>query len=178
MNCRDSESLILAERDGALPETQLASLFDHVGGCPACAELRRRLAESSETYRSALHAVAAPDANEAWRMLQTRLHSSAPRPVKRSLAPILWFAAPLAAAAVLALAFLTDQPTSSPSREQTEATRVANAAPPPPLHDPSFIAGADYVEAGDPDASVMVFVDQESGWLVVWATSPADAHSG
>ena len=31
-------------------------------------------------------------------------------------------------------------------------------------------AGADFVEAGDPNASTMVYVDKDSGWLVVWAT--------
>jgi len=38
------------------------------------------------------------------------------------------------------------------------------------MYDPSIIAGADYVEAGNPNASTMVYVDKESGWLVVWVT--------
>ena len=28
----------------------------------------------------------------------------------------------------------------------------------------------DFVEAGDTSASTMVYVDKDSGWLVVWAT--------
>ena len=32
------------------------------------------------------------------------------------------------------------------------------------------VAQAEYVEAGNVDASTIVYVDKDSGWLVVWAT--------
>jgi anti-sigma factor RsiW len=173
MNCRDNESLILAERDGALTQTQLAALSDHVATCPACAKLRADLAAAMNTYQAGLRVVVAPDADEAWRELQNRLSEPAKRGKKRPLAPVIWFGASLAAAAAFAFAFLVTQPAA---RNLTEHAAVT--PPPSPLHDPSFIAGADYVEAGDPDASVMVFVDRESGWLVVWATDSNTATSG
>jgi hypothetical protein len=34
---------------------------------------------------------------------------------------------------------------------------------------------ADYVEAGNPAASTMVYVDKESGWLVVWAADAGNS---
>jgi hypothetical protein len=174
MNCRDNESLILAERDGALTKDQLAALSDHVATCPACAKLRANLAAALDTYQESLRAVRAPDADEAWREWQSRLRESGSRARKRPPAPVIWFGASLAAAAAFAFAFLVTRPTVPPPGEET----LLAIAPPPPLHDPSFIAGADYVEAGNPNASIMVFVDRESGWLVVWATDSNTATSG
>jgi anti-sigma factor RsiW len=176
MNCRDSESLILAERDGALTKPQLAALSDHVAACPACAKLRANLVPALATYQNGLRAVAAPDADEAWRELQNRLRAPDRREKKRPLAPVIWFSASLAAAAAFAFAFIVTRP-AAPVIIEAESM-AALPAPPPPLHDPSFIAGADYVEAGDPDASVLVFVDKESGWLVVWAADSDTATSG
>lgn len=170
MNCRDSESLILAERDGALNNAQLAALSDHVASCAACRKLRSDLATALAAYQADLAQAPLPDADEAWRDLQSRLHEPAR---KRPLAPVIWFGASLAAAAAIALAFFGARPAApAPSHE------LVNTPPPPPLHDPSIIAGADYVEAGDANASVMVYVDKESGWLIVWATDAETAGKG
>ncbi len=165
MNCRDNESLILAERDGALTTEQRAALSDHVATCPACAQLRTRLHTALDTYKADVAAIPVPDTNQAWRDLQSRLHKPAR---KRPLAPVIWFGAPLAAAAALTFAFFVTRPiTSTPSGELALT----------PVYDPSMIAGADYVEAGDPNASTMVYVDKESGWLVVWATDATDTKT-
>lgn len=177
MNCRDSESLILAERDGALAPGQLAALSDHVAACPACRALRRDLVTALDSYRTAVREVPVPDADEAWRELQGRLRAPAPERKRGPLAPVIWFAAPLAAAAAIAFALLVTRPAPGPTLpSEASLTTARIAPPPPPLHDPSFIAGADFVEAGDPEASTIVFVDAESGWLVVWAT-PIDAQT-
>lgn len=177
MICRDIESLILAERDGALSKPQLAELSDHVATCPACRKLRTSLTTALETYRDAVFAVTPPDPNQAWRDLQVRLHEPAKR---RPLAPVLWFTAPLAAAAALAFAFFVSPPPAATPAVDPGVQMVAARPPPPPppLHDPSFIAGADFVEAGDPNASTIVYLDNESGWLVVWATNPDAGTSG
>jgi anti-sigma factor RsiW len=169
MNCRDNESLILAERDGALTQAQLAALSDHVAACPACRKLRLDLATALDTCQGVLASVTVPDSDEAWRDLQSRLRQPAK---KHPLAPVIWFGTPLAAAAALAVAFFVVKPATPPPRAELAAI------PPAPLHDPSIIAGADYVEAGNPDASVMIFVDKESGWLVVWATDSDTTNSG
>lgn len=172
MNCRDNESLILAERDGMLTKEQLAVLSDHVAVCPACRELRTSLATALSGYKTAVASVPAPDVNEAWRDLQSRLRQPAR---KRPLAPVIWFGTPLAAAAAIAFAFFAVSPTPTPRGEPKVAVI---APPPPPLHDPSVIAGADFVEAGDPNASTLVYVDKESGWLVVWATDGESDNRG
>ena len=190
MTCRDIESLILAERDGALTPAERAALSAHVATCPACQQLRTQLATSLEAYQAGVASVRVPDVDAAWRDLQAQVHAPAGRAKKRPLAPVIWFSAPLvAAAAALALVFLVGgspfakQPAlrKAPAEVMTVAELSSPPPPPPPApvfvpptlsapYDPSIIAGADYVEAGDPNASTMVYVDKESGWLVVWAT--------
>jgi anti-sigma factor RsiW len=171
MNCRDSESLILAERDGALTQAQLAALSDHVATCPACAKLRANLTTALDAYQAGLATIAVPDADEAWRDLQAKLPGAGSKAArKRPLAPVIWFSAPLAAAAAFALAFFVSRPTPS-----TQPVEMAHTTP---VYDTSIIAGADYVEAGDPNASTMVYVDKDSGWLVVWVTDSGTETSG
>lgn len=165
MNCRDIESLILAERDGVLTREQHAALSDHVAACPACLQLRTSLNTALESLQADVAGVSVPDASESWRELQAKL----PKPARtRPLAPVIWFGAPLAAAAAIAFAFFVTRPVTP-----TAPGEIVIAQP---LHDPSVIAGADFVEAGDPNATTLVYVDKESGWLVVWATG-ADAGS-
>ncbi len=180
MNCRDSESLILAERDGVLTKEQDAALSGHVAACPSCQHLRADLASALAAFKSGVAAVPAPDADDAWRDLQARLHATARPARKRPLAPVIWFAGPLAAAAAIALMFL-------PSRAPIPLAPPPPPPPPPvaaaPAHDANAeaimaeVARAEYVEAGDANASTMVYVDKESGWLVVWATDTDDSSN-
>jgi len=173
MNCRDSESLLLAERDGVLTDDQRAALSDHVAACPACAQLRASLSTALAAYKTDLTTIPVPDVDEAWRDLRAKLHEAVDKSSrKRPLAPVIWFGASLAAAAAIAFAVFVSRPVTP-----APLPGLANT-PPPPLHDPSVIAGADYVEAGDPDASVMVYVDKDSGWLVVWVADSAPQTAG
>jgi anti-sigma factor RsiW len=171
MNCRDSENLILAERDGVLTNEQRAGLSAHLGACPACQQLQLTLNAALDRYQADAASVQVPDADEAWRELRAEIQGGAKSKRKRPLAPIVWLATPLAAAAAIALAFIATRPApvGAPETVPVVAT-AARSTPPPPIYDPSIIAGADFVEAGDPNASTMVYVDKESGWLVVWAT--------
>lgn len=188
MTCRDIEPLLLAERDGALTPNERAALSDHVAVCPACGQLRTQLATSLEAYRAGVASVRVPDVNEAWRELQSKLHTPVREKKKHPLAPIIWFGAPLAAAAAaVAFTFMVQTGPQASRLEPLASARVATVAemapppppPPPPAYvrpplstpyDPSIIAGADFVETGDVNASTVVYVDKESGWLVVWAT--------
>jgi len=171
MNCRDIEPLLLVERDGVLTNEQRAALSMHVATCPACRQLQNRLTAALNSLKADANAITAPDADEAWRDLQAKLRETERKTSrKRPLAPVIWFSAPLAAAAAIAVVFFTTRPaTSTPSGELPIT---------PPLYDPSTIAGADFVEAGDPNASTMVYVDKESGWLVVWATDGDNTSKG
>lgn len=145
MNCRDCERLLLADL-GAASSDDAAAVAAHVQACAQCAALQARLAAAFGQWQTET-AAQTPDAAAAWRELRPRL-AARPRRTRR-LAPLLWFSVPLAAAAALAL--LVHQPAATPAA----AART--------------VAHADYVEAGNPAASTVVYVDNDSGWLVVWA---------
>lgn len=111
MNCRDLESLILAERDGALTTDQLAALSAHVAACPACRAMRTNLAEASAFLKTEAANVPVPDVDGEWNRFRAQLHVETTKPAKkRPLAPVIWFGAPLVAAAALALAFFVSRP--------------------------------------------------------------------
>lgn len=153
MNCRDAETLIFAERDGTLNDNQRADLARHLGDCAGCRQLRADLSAATDAWRARTAEVAVPDAEAEWHKLRAQLHGSEVRTTpKRRIAPIVWLATPLAAAAAIALAFFLQ---SAPAPE-TDAT-----------------ARAEFVEAGADDATTMVYTDKESGWLVVWS----DTHT-
>lgn len=158
MNCHEAESLLLAERDGALSPAQRAGLAGHVAGCAACRQLQGELASALAAWQADVTQVAIPDAAAAWAALRPRL-ARRPAAPRRKVAPIIWLAAPLAAAAAIALVFLTTThsvaPTSGPA-----------------------IARAEFVEPGNANASTMVYVDKDSGWLVVWAADATTNHKG
>jgi len=145
MNCRDCERLLL--REGAeLSDAEAAAAARHVQDCPHCRELQSSLTAAIGEWKAETSAQE-PDAAAAWRALRPRLTARRRQP--RRLAPLLCLTAPLAAAAALALLVYPPKP--------AERDRGIEAA------------HADFVEAGNPAASTMVYVDNDSGWLVVWA---------
>lgn len=149
MNCRDIEPLLLAERDGVLTVNQHAALDRHVSTCPACRTSRALYGEVATFIKTDAANVTIPDVDEEWRSIQAQLRSEAVQPAeKRRLAPVIWFGAPLAAAAALAIAFFVSRPT-------------------PPAVTPESAA-----------AATIAYVDQESGWLVVWAAEGDAKGSG
>ena len=157
MNCRDIEPLLSAQRDGVLTDDQHAALDRHLEVCPACQQLRTRIEHAMAVFRSETANVAVPDADEEWQRLQSRLGGRSTAGKKqRQLAPVLWIGTSLAAAAAIAFAFISSRPVANPAVE--------------PQAPASEIAQAEYVEPGDANASTMVYVDKDSGWLVVWAT--------
>ncbi|WP_438482875.1 anti-sigma factor family protein [Oleiharenicola lentus] len=146
MDCRKTESLLLAERDGVLTTDQHAALASHVADCAACREFRAALVESALFLKTETANIAVPDIDQEWQAVRGQLagtRNAARRTPKRQLAPIVWLSAPIAAAAALAIIFL------NPSNATDSSTQIAAAG-----------------EA----ASTMVYVDKESGWLVVWAS--------
>jgi hypothetical protein len=72
---------------------------------------------------------------------------------RRNFAP--WFALPIGAVAAAAIAFYV-------------APTTPKAVSPTPTK--THVARADSVEAPGNNASTMVFVDDKSGWLIVWAS--------
>lgn len=149
MNCHDCERALLGH-GGEPSAAEAAAVAAHLQACPQCRALQFSLAEALAQWRAET-ATQAPDAAAAWQSLRPRLTARRKQP--RRLAPLIWLSAPLAAAAALALVFY----------HPTPAARGDGFAS----------AHADYVEAGNPAASTVVYVDNDSGWLVVWA---ADAE--
>jgi len=154
MNCRDIEPLLLAERDGVLTTAQHAALAGHVASCPGCRQLRATLTEAALFLKTDAANVAVPDAGEQWRELRAQLHGGAARTTKRHpLAPVIWFGTPLAAAAAaIALVFFNSSPAPVAPTIAEIATPVTASIGP-----------------DDSDTATLVYVDKDSGWLVVWA---------
>ena len=166
MNCRDIQPLLLAEGDSVLTTEQHASLDQHVAACPGCQQVRARLAKAMTAYAVDTANVSIPDIETEWQKLRAKLHEQPVAPAKkRPLTPVIWFGAPLAAAAALAFAYFTLRPQPIMPYADPIATIAETAA-------------AEYVEAGDTNASTLVYVDKESGWLVVWATDGDAKGSG
>jgi hypothetical protein len=154
MNCRDVEPLLFAERDGALTPAQCAELAGHVATCAACKAMQARLNDALDAWKAEAATVTVPDVDEEWRAVRSRLHGAAGTGGrKRPLAPIIWFGSTLAAAAALVFALVGNHPKP--------------AAPAVFSPDNEVVAEADAI-----NATTMAYVDQESGWLVVWATDP------
>lgn len=143
-SCREIEPLLVAEPDGTLNAAGLARLEDHVATCSACRRQRAALAHLHAQLRTPVREPDAADAATAWQALRPRMSRSAPR--RRPIAS--WSTVtPLATATAFALALWWGAPGPAP------------------------VAHAQYVEV-HADASTMVYVDQPSGWLIVWASEP------
>jgi anti-sigma factor RsiW len=177
MNCRDVTPLLSAERDGPLDTAALEALEQHVAACPACRRIRADLAEAAQAWRAGTARTATPDPAGEWRTLRTQIRTgSADTSLpSRGRVSARWLAAgalPFAAAAVW-LAMLALDPTAPEVAQKTPAVvALAPASPVAPLP-----ARADYVETLA-DSSPVVFIDEESGWLIVWAEAPASRTSG
>lgn len=157
MNCRDIEPLLLAERDGVLTPEQHADLAKHLTGCPACRRLRSVYGDAVTFLKTDAANVAVPDANGEWRALRAQLNRTAKPAKKPGLAPVIWFGAPLAAAAALAVAFFLSRPIT-PSSQRAPAVAA--------------------IDPTSPGVSTIAYVDKDSGWLVVWATDADTQTSG
>jgi len=157
MNCREAQDQILTASDGLRAEGSRADLASHLAGCAGCRRIQNDLEAALSTWRTEVATVAVPDAEREWHAVRRRIRGagdaaqSAPRS-RRSL--YTWIALPLGAAAAAALALLI-----SPS----------------PRFDPEPIAHVDSVEAPGNNASTLVFVDDQSGWLIVWASDATPA---
>jgi len=164
MNCRDAQRRIFAERDGALDETQRAALAAHVAECAACRELQKNFATAIESWRRATQTVAAPDAEREWHHVRRRIRGGVAAGEAPARSPrarwVRWLALPVGAAAALAIALWTPTETPPPAKRPVVASTMhAGTA--------QKLARADAVEISAADGSV-VFVDDKSGWVVVW----------
>jgi anti-sigma factor RsiW len=157
MNCRAAQRLLSAERDGPLGNSERANLEAHLAGCRECRQARSVIAAVVDRWRSSSAAITVPDAERAWQDIRREIRTSAPADARGSRAALRW-ALPLAAAATLGLAV-----TMAP-RWLENSSEVINLE----------VARADFVETAQNTSSV-VYVDDKSGWLVVWSVNDNDA---
>ncbi len=153
MNCHSVQDQLTRAADGATPASDQAAIAAHLSACSECQRFAETLRRLPDWIAEEVASHPVPDAEEMWREVQAQIQTP-PKP--RKVAPIVWLTAPLAAAAALVFAFL-------PQRNAPDSSVIAD----------NQIVQVDYVEVEDPDATAMVYVDNESGWLVVWADDPA-----
>ncbi len=166
MKCQEARSLIAAERDGTVESREHATLESHLAGCDACRRIRIDLAAALESWRAGTTQAVTPNVEQEWLAVRRRRRdasqpgdTAAQRTRNTTFA---WLALPLAAAAAVALVLFFPR-----SGGVDAAAGIGGPA----------IARADSVEVPGGRASTMVFVDDKSGWLIVWA-SDAVADGG
>jgi predicted anti-sigma-YlaC factor YlaD len=160
VNCHPAEKLLSAERDQTLGADARAELEAHLAECAACRKLRTVLAESATAWRVNTAEARAPDERVEWQRIRRRLNGAAMDESRRPGWNVfaVWRGVALAGAAAAMLLGFVFGPGLA------EQSRGASAA----------IAATDTVEVAGDATSAVVFVDQKSGWLVVWAAAPAD----
>ncbi|MBP8256921.1 MAG: zf-HC2 domain-containing protein [Opitutaceae bacterium] len=161
--CRKIEALLLSEPDGVLTASELAELEAHVVACEACRRERILISEVSTTLKESRRAVVPPSPLEEWESLRKRIHDER-RESRKSQGwgkPWLRWGIPslsLGAAAAVAFVLYLRAPSPAPVSLGT-------------------IARAEFVQS-ESAKSTLVYVDQESGWLIVWADSPDSTTKG
>jgi anti-sigma factor RsiW len=170
MSCTQTQRLIFAERDAPLAPAQQAELSEHLERCPDCARLRAKLTDSVAAWRTATANVDVPNAAIEWQAVRLRLPTAKPSPGVRRWRPstLAWIGVPLAVLAAVAVIFF------SPQRSGTVAASGSDSAPASKmaaLKAPEF-ARAEFVDVPGNSSSTTIYVDNASGWLVVWADTP------
>jgi hypothetical protein len=161
MNCHDTESLLFAERDGTLHESQRASLAAHVAGCASCRAMQQELAQAASAWRSADASVATPAVETEWHAIRRRIRHEVPVAGGAARGVVHRRPWPFALGAVAALVLFA----------AVFGTRWFRTD----MHAP--LAGSDYVSyvvVHNATDSTMVYEDRESGWLLVWVGDTAE----
>jgi predicted anti-sigma-YlaC factor YlaD len=158
MHCHAAQRLLSAERDGALSSAERAVLDGHLVQCGECRQMRAALAGAAEYWRASTARVPIPDAERAWQDIARAIRTTTPATSKPAWGLPRW-TLPLGAAAALVLAAMIAPNWKTASAPQTVAAMES--------------ARADFVEVGNDASSSVVYVDGESGWLVVWAVDDA-----
>lgn len=156
MNCHSAQPLLSAERDGTLTSGERADLEAHVAGCAECLRFRTLLAEAGDHLRTTAARVKVPDEERAWQDIHREI-----RGLERGAARPWWqlgrWTMPLGAVAAAVAVMAIFAPSLAEDDDDAPESTVARA---------------EFVDVGD-NASSVVYVDDKSGWLVVWAAPGA-----
>ncbi len=165
MNCRATAPLLSAERDAALTPSQRSELAQHLADCAGCRQLQTELAQAMMAFQTEAAHVSTPDPEEEWRLLQAQMRAPKRTARPQRAVSLTWLSLPLAAAAAVALVFWGGR-TSTPFPPPPPSE---NTAPRAPVQVADAFARADFVEVTNTSSTPLVYVDRDSGWLVVWA---------
>lgn len=155
MNCREAQSQILTSPEGVPDPSGRALLEGHLAHCAGCRQVRDDLAAALTSWRTEVAQAVVPDAEKEWHAVRRQIRGGAEagQPAARPRRTLFtWIALPLGAAAAAAVALFV--------APQFQSGTLSPAA----------IAHVDSVEAPGNNASTLVFVDDKSGWLIVWAS--------
>lgn len=162
MNCHAAHRLLSAERDGTLATRERADLDSHLAECGDCRRARANIGAAIDGWRTSTAAIATPDVERAWHDIRREIRGAGSEKGHPAWGISRW-AVPLAAAAAIAIGAVTVP------RFLTNPDTTASTATVAKLEK----ARADFVEVPN-NASSMVYVDDKSGWLVVWAVNDTD----
>ena len=164
MNCRESLRLICAERDAPLASGTRSRLEVHLTACATCRQARSNLTAALESWRRRAASGKLPDAQHEWLAVRRKIRGGDQPETTTARSPwrvtLGWLALPLVTA-LLAVALFLPRP---PPIETTGRLSPA-------------MARADSVEVPGKGVSTMVFVDDQSGWLIVWANDAGGQSS-
>jgi len=182
VNCRQAQDELLAARDTSHGAAGSGALTAHVQGCSDCQAIQQQRIAATAAWQETEANVTIPDAQQEWHAVQRRLRQD--ESTDRATAwwrRTLPYTAPLAAAAV-ALVIWTGRETPSSNvivaPEPTSEIAQIDDDPWAEFADHfAYAANVEYVETDNEDATPFVYVDDESGWLIVWASEPSDEVS-
>lgn len=192
MNCRHAQDELLAPRDTPLGVAGSSALQAHLSECAECRALQQQLLHATAAWLETDAQIKVPDAQSEWHAVRRRSRRAKANSLSSAYGwwqRALQVAAPLTAVAAIAFVLWEirqdspeasiEHPTPATSIAATEVTAIA------PTEDPwaefadhfAYASNVEYVETENEDASPFVYVDDESGWLIVWASAPPENAS-
>src|ERR1019366_4158557 len=164
MNCRSAQRLLSAERDDALATSERTDLEAHLVACGSCRQFRAKIGDAADAWRASKTQIRVPDAELTWQGIRREFGAGDSRTVRSAPNAFRWLL-PLGAGVALAVVILMVAPQWRQGSAVTPQVRERE------------VARVDFVEVPDGGSS-MVYVDDKSGWLVVWAVDPKQTAGG
>ena len=157
MTCAEVQRRICSE--GSRTENPDPGFASHLRTCAACRNMAQQFAGALDAWRAEAAAVVVPDVEREWLAVRRRLRNGE-RPTGEPPRRLAWYALPVGAAAALVAAFLVVRsvPGGGPAAAESGSRPVARA---------------DSVEVPG-GSSPLVYVDDRSGWLIVWASEAGE----
>ena len=163
MKCDRAEKLLSASLDGELDAQDLLPLRDHLDRCPRCRAARMEWQSYGEHLKSAPLPIT-PGLKGAWNDIRQRMRQDEkPRRWKPAYPfPMYWVSAAALLVVTMGIFFLyPGDPAPTDSKIFAMAENV------------------EFVETSIPGATPVVYMDDASGWTVVWIVEaePPDEDS-